>query len=215
MSWENDFMESWLTRLQSELDPADPRWGLSAPGGRDSAVLALLSLDPDPDLVITVRASGLQHHGGQLSFPGGGREPADLSPSDTALRETCEEVGIKQEDITIVGQMWMRDLPVSANRVIPIVGTWAGQACPTVRYPVEVESVVLWRVGELADPANRVMARHPRGGQGPAWMMGDLFLWGFTGGLVNALLNLGGWEREWDKTRVVDVPRRFLSDRRS
>ncbi|MDR0849118.1 MAG: CoA pyrophosphatase [Propionibacteriaceae bacterium] len=207
-------MESWLTRLQTALDPTDEQWGASARGGRDSAVLALLSLAPDPDVVVTVRASGLRHHGGQLSFPGGGREPGDASPTQTALREACEEVGLPPGEVSPLGQMHTRDLPVSSNRVIPIVGTWTGRTGLTAHDPAEVDSVVRWRMGELADPAHRVMARHPRGGQGPAWDMGELFLWGFTAKLMDVLLELGGWEREWDTSRVVDVPRRFLSDRR-
>ena len=36
-------------------------------------------------------------------------------------------------------------------------------------------------------------------------MVAGLLVWGFTGGLLSALLDLGGWARPWDTTRVLDL----------
>jgi hypothetical protein len=43
--------------------------------------------------------------------------------------------------------------------------------------------------------------RHPSGWVGPAFEVRDLLVWGFTAGLLDKLLALGGWERPWDTSR--------------
>jgi hypothetical protein len=57
----------------------------------------------------------------------------------------------------------------------------------------------------LADPANRVMVRGSTCWAFPAFVLPGMLVWGFTGGLVDALLAMGGWERPWDADRVHDV----------
>ena len=202
---------TWAGPLITRLDPLETVWTPPHEGERPSAVLALLSLTEDPDLVLTVRAAGLDHHPGQISLPGGGREPGDVSPSDTAVREANEEIGLRPLCVRTVGQLHTRDVLVSRNRVVPVVGLWSDVDPISVCDEEEVDTILRWSVSDLADPANRVTARHPRGNAGPAWQMGDLFLWGFTAAVVDALLRLGGWERPWDAERIVDVPPRFRS----
>lgn len=65
-------------------------------------------------------------------------------------------------------------------------------------------------VDELSDPANRLRVRHPSGYVGPAFKAGGMLVWGFTAGLLEAVLRLGGWEREWDRGRVEDLPDEVL-----
>ena len=204
-------MPVWADFLIGRLDPLETAWTPPHEGERPSAVLALLSSSEDPDLVLTLRAAGLEYHGGQISLPVGGREPEDDSPTDTALREAREEIGLLPSCVHPVGQLHTRDILVSQNRVVPVVGLWSGSDPIRVCDEVEVEQVFRWSVSDLADPANRVTARHPRGNMGPAWQIGDLFLWGFTANIVDVLLRLGGWERPWDVDRIVDVPPRFRS----
>jgi hypothetical protein len=61
-------------------------------------------------------------------------------------------------------------------------------------------------VAELVDPANRLSLRHPSGQHGPAFRAGGMLVWGFTAGLLDALLRAGGWERPWHRSRVEDLP---------
>jgi 8-oxo-dGTP pyrophosphatase MutT (NUDIX family) len=176
-----------------------------------AAVLALFTAEPDPRLVFTVRSGELLHHPGQISFPGGAAELVDHDPVDTALRETEEEVGLARGVPNILGVLDRTELTVTNFEVVPVVGWWPGDADSLkVVDPAEVASVQLWSVGQLTDPANRVTAMLPWGPAGPAWQFGDLFLWGFTAGLVDRLLKLGGWAQPWDTDRRVAVPKRFL-----
>jgi len=202
-------LPAWVAPLVGRLAPLDARW---APVGdeRPSAVVALLSLAQDPDLVLTLRASGLDYHSGQICLPGGGREPGDLSPADTALREAMEEIGLPPSSVRPVGQLRTRQIVASHNRVVPVVGLWSGTDPLSVSDKAEVETILRWPISDLADPDHRVTVRHPLGGMGPAWQIDDLFLWGFTAYVVDALIRLANWEHPWDTTNVVAIPPRFL-----
>ncbi|MDA7747257.1 CoA pyrophosphatase, partial [Psychromonas sp.] len=56
-------------------------------------------------VILTQRALHLKHHAGQISFPGGKVELTDDSLAHTALRETEEEIGIRQKEIQLVGNL--------------------------------------------------------------------------------------------------------------
>jgi 8-oxo-dGTP pyrophosphatase MutT (NUDIX family) len=74
------------------------------------------------NIVFTQRRNYKGVHGGQMSFPGGKREDADTDMVETALRETCEEVGVKREQIEIIGQLSELYIPPSNFMVYPSVG---------------------------------------------------------------------------------------------
>ncbi len=60
-------------------------------------------------------------------------------------------------------------------------------------------------LADLINPDNRVGVRYPAGrGVGPGFLVGGLFVWGFTAGLLSWLLDLAGLTRPWDETPVVD-----------
>lgn len=89
---------------------------------KEAGVLALLYPDQGTlQIVLTRRADTLRGHRGQISFPGGRRDPEDLSFKDTALRETCEELGIC-ENIETLGSLSTYYIPPSHFNVYPYVG---------------------------------------------------------------------------------------------
>ncbi len=67
-----------------------------SPDPTDAAVLLPLYGWPDdePGLVFTERRADLRRHAGEISFPGGRRDPGDADLSATALREAQEEIGL-------------------------------------------------------------------------------------------------------------------------
>ena len=73
-------------------------------------------------LFIERNASDRDHHGGQISFPGGKAEPLDGSMLNTALRETEEEVGIGREQVRVLGGLTELFIPVSNFQVHPFLG---------------------------------------------------------------------------------------------
>ncbi|MBN2466921.1 MAG: CoA pyrophosphatase [Deltaproteobacteria bacterium] len=88
-----------------------------------SAVLLLLyQREGEYCLIVTKRTTKVAIHKGQISFPGGVREPGDQSAEATALREASEEVGIEGGKVIILGLL--DDVPTGeSNYVItPVVG---------------------------------------------------------------------------------------------
>lgn len=102
-------------------------------------------------VLYTRRTESVETHRGQVSFPGG-RLEAGESPAAGALREAEEELGIRPEDVRVVGQMDSL-LTVTQYAVTPIVATlpWPYPFHP---HPVEVASVFRVPLSWLADPAN-------------------------------------------------------------
>jgi len=123
----------------------------------------------------------------------------------TPLREATEEVGLDRtatQVITTLPALW---LPPSGYVVVPVLSWWHTPHPVHVADPIEVAAVRRVPIAELADPAARVRVRHPSGWIGPAFQVGDMLVWGFTAGLVDRLLALGGWERPWDASRVREL----------
>jgi hypothetical protein len=50
------------------------------------------------------------------------------------------------------------------------------------------------------------MLRFPGGHSGPAFRIGSMLIWGFTGLITDRLLALGGWERPWDDSVIREMP---------
>ena len=75
----------------------------------------------DMTVILTRRTEHLAEHAGQISFPGGRREPADSGPVATALRETREEIGLSPERVEVVGCLAVHDT-ITGYSVTPVVG---------------------------------------------------------------------------------------------
>ena len=191
-----------LVRRSAGLTTADLGWiPAPAPGtGRPAAVLVLFGQDGgtgDPDVLLQLRADTLPSHPGQVCFPGGAVEDTDEGPVATALREATEEVGVQAGDVRPVAVMPALYLPPSDFVVTPVLAHWERPGPVSPVDPAETAAVARVPVPALADPANRVIVRGPSGYATPGFVAPGMLVWGFTGGLLDALLAMGGWERTW------------------
>ncbi|GMA86549.1 hypothetical protein GCM10025868_17990 [Angustibacter aerolatus] len=186
-------------------------------GGRESAVLVLVGQDDDgrPDVLLTERAADMRSHPGQVSFPGGSADPGDGGdPVATALREAHEETGLDPAGVEVLGVLPALFLPPSGFVVTPVLAWWRAPSAVRVVDPAECAAVVRVPVAELVDPANRSRTRHPSGYTGPVFEVRDLFVWGFTAGLLSQVLSLAGLDRPWDTSRFVPLPEHHVGARR-
>ncbi|MBF5032240.1 MULTISPECIES: CoA pyrophosphatase [unclassified Micromonospora] len=177
-------------------------------GGRESAVLVLLGEEPGagPDVLVLQRAATLRNHAGQPAFPGGAADPEDADARATALREANEEVGLDPGSVTVLAELPRLWIPVSDFVVTPVLAWWHDPHPVHPREPAEVAHVARLPVTELVDPDNRMRVRHPSGWIGPAFSARGMLVWGFTAGVIDRLLEMGGWSRPWPHSRVVDLP---------
>jgi len=93
-------------RRAHEHNPAALVLGTPPEGLRHAAVLVPVLDRPEGlRLLLTERAAHLKHHAGQISFPGGRVEPTDASPLATALREAEEEIGLRPNQVEVLGPL--------------------------------------------------------------------------------------------------------------
>jgi 8-oxo-dGTP pyrophosphatase MutT (NUDIX family) len=189
--------------------------GFDAPPGarpRAAAVLILFGEDAaGPHVLLLERSFDLRSHAGQVAFPGGALDPTDAGPVAAALREAHEETGLDPHGVHVLATLPALWLPPSNFTVTPVIGWWRTPSAVYAVDAAETASVHRVALSELLDPSNRATVRHPSGHLGPAFLLGDLVVWGFTAGLLSRLFRVAGWERPWDDTVVVDLPERLVA----
>ena len=200
--------EPLATRASAARRSDFTRWPTPPAGGRRSAVLILLGEQPEtgPDVLVLQRAATLRNHAGQPAFPGGGADPDDADLVATAMREATEEVGLDPASATLVATLPRLWIPVSGYIVTPVLAWWHAPHPVAPADPAEVAEVDRLPIAELVDPANRLRVRHPSGYVGAAFDVRGMLVWGFTAGVLDTLLELGGWAVAWDMDRVAELP---------
>lgn len=86
----------------------------------DAAVLLAITQEAQPKILLTSRSLTMRHHAGEVSLPGGCRESFDYSNVDIVLREVYEELGLKSEHISILGELPTQQ-SLSGLTVTPLV----------------------------------------------------------------------------------------------
>lgn len=204
-------LPAWLQPLADAVSAVRPEQLSSflppENGGRESAVLVLVGEDAHgPDVLLIERSHTMRSHAGQPAFPGGALDPVDDGPVAAALREAQEETGLRPEGVEVFATLPQLWLPPSGFVVTPVLGWWRQPSPVHAAVADEVAAVHRVPVDELTDPDNRMRVRHPSGFVGPAFDVRGLLVWGFTAGLLDRLLDLAGWARPWDTSRVEDLP---------
>jgi 8-oxo-dGTP pyrophosphatase MutT (NUDIX family) len=146
-------VEPRFQRLRERLR-AQPGRPLNLPGLelREAAVLVPLFLrEGRPHALFTRRPHTLRTHAGQISFPGGARDPTDPTPLHSALRESHEELGIPPERVEVLGML--DEIPtITQFRVAPFVGVIPGDLvyAPSAE---EIAEIIEAPLEVLADPS--------------------------------------------------------------
>ena len=117
-----------------------------------AVLIPLIVIKEEWHVVYTRRTEAVEHHKGQVSFPGGGCEVGESTPEQTALREAEEEIGLKPGDVQLLGKL-NEVLTITRYRVTPVVGVipWPFEIRTE---PAEVERVFTLPLAWLADTVN-------------------------------------------------------------
>jgi 8-oxo-dGTP pyrophosphatase MutT (NUDIX family) len=159
--------EEISARLREAIDAIGPSSDgyaeIEVPAGAKlkcaAVLLPLLWHEQEWHLLYTRRTNQVESHKGQVSFPGGACDEGEQTSDSTALREAQEELGIRPQDVRVLGRL-ANLLTISSYRVTPVVGVipWP--------YVFHVESAEVARVFTvplqwLANPSNRWEMRIP------------------------------------------------------
>jgi len=186
-------MDDFRDRVQQALTDYTPRH-VDDPTRSPAAVLILLyDCEGEPHVVFTERTNHVEHHKGQISFPGGACDDSDDCLETTALRETYEEIGVRPEDVRILGQL--DDMVTISNfRVTPYVGTISTeQEYNFVLNDHEVEQVVRVPLNFLMDEQNMELEVRQHQGREvlvPAFSYNGHRIWGATARMLHQFIEL-------------------------
>ena len=166
---------------------------LEAPDSRPAAVLLLLYHDRGEDRILfTRRTDTVEHHKGQISFPGGAVHDADADLGVTAVRETWEEVGVHPDDVELLGRL--DDVITTSNYLVaPFVGQLRRTPYEFVPSEIEVAEVLEPPLAHFLDDANLVMETRAVGGRVrllPAYYWQGHRIWGATARMLQEFLEL-------------------------
>jgi 8-oxo-dGTP pyrophosphatase MutT (NUDIX family) len=171
----------------------EPSWTLAKdPADQtQAAVLVPLFLPEEkapPSVVLTRRRADLRRHAGEISFPGGRRDPEDVDLRQTALREAEEEIGLAREHVELIGELPAISTFATNYLIHPFVGLIpAGQRWQVS--PREVDAVLELPLREIHE--SRTHADIERRGvtfEVDAYILDGNLIWGATFRILETLL---------------------------
>ena len=185
-------VEPSAEEIQNILAAHQPRTYVEYESLTPAAVLAPFYPTPEGlSLIFTKRTDHLDNHRGQISFPGGRRDPEDASSLGAALRETYEEIGVRPEHVQVWGRL-NQEITVTRYSIIPYVGV--------IPYPYEfilstdeVERLIIVPLNHLLDPQTCSVEWYPWEGshyKTYRYPYKDDVIWGATARMVHNLLTL-------------------------
>jgi 8-oxo-dGTP pyrophosphatase MutT (NUDIX family) len=160
---------------------------------RAAVLIALYERDATHHVILQVRSEIVEHHKGQISFPGGAEDPGDVDLLMTALRESEEEIGLHRDDVEVLGQL--DDIVTISNF---IVSPYVGRVTRPGPYPFapsgyEVAELLEVPLPHLHDPST--LNREPapwreRLVPPPSYSFGEHVIWGATARVLQQFLEL-------------------------
>lgn len=187
MKLKTSHLEPMLERLRRYSQSSTPAFGCA----QQAAVLMPIVCQPEPALLLTLRASGLSTHGGEVAFPGGRFDLTDLNLAATALRESYEEVGLLADDVQLIRPM----TPLVSRHGVQVT-PFVGLIPPDINYqPNEAEIAAVFNVPLkffCSDP-RQVTHRIDYLGQSwyiPCYQYGSYKIWGLTAMMIVELVNV-------------------------
>ena len=159
-----------------------------------AAVLALFypNQTQKTTLLLTQRASYKGTHSAQISFPGGKIEKSDTNLTETALRETYEEVGVSISSIQIIRELTDVYIPPSNFLATPFMGFAEQQ--PKFVLNHEVENIIEITIDDLLDDNNistiNLTTSYMKNIDVPCFKINNHIIWGATGMMLSEIKEL-------------------------
>ena len=179
-----------LDSIKQKLKQINP---IDSTDYKKAGVLILLLHENDKEdmrILFTKRSSNLSTHSGEVSFPGGKWEAQDESLFDTALRESYEEIGLKQNNMIKLGSL---NFLLSRHKVEvnPFVGYLETEQVFEGNY--EIDTIFTVPISFLTNPKNisyKEFNRKDLKVSIPSWVYNGNHIWGLTAMITADFLNI-------------------------
>ena len=164
----------------------------------DAAVLIAITNEENPKVLLTRRSVYLSNHAGEVSFPGGKRDPQDTSNIVVALREAYEETALNPFDVQLLG-----DLPMQKARNCMLVKPVVGLIPPEVELipqPAEIDRIFFASLSSLmnAPPIPYEVRYAHQSLYFPSMRVENEVVWGLTARMLVSLFQYGlDYQKEW------------------
>jgi 8-oxo-dGTP pyrophosphatase MutT (NUDIX family) len=180
---------SLAAALRGALLDCDEAVALDVHGRTDAAVLVPLFVHEDEvHAVFTKRRADLRRHAGEISFPGGRQDPGDADLRATALRETEEEIGLRPDDVELVGALTPTPTVATNYAVYPFVGLIEPGREWRIS-PREVDLVLEFSLSDLRAGFGRErLWRRGVPFRTDVYVVGEHLIWGATARMLGDLL---------------------------
>ena len=163
-----------------------------------AAVLIAITDEAEPKVLLTRRSVLLNNHAGEVSFPGGKRDPGDTSNIVVALREAYEETALNPFDVDLLG-----DLPMHRAKNGMLVKPVVGLIPPDVKLvaqPTEIDRIFFASLRQLiqAPPVPYEVRFAHQSLYFPSLRVENEVVWGLTARMLMSLFRYGlGHHKEW------------------
>ena len=184
---EKDFID----RIQDILSTRERRVIELPPFSRAAVLVPLFKKGEDCHLLFTKRSEEVKYHKGEISFPGGVADEEDSELISTALREAFEEIGLKENDVQVIGVL--DDIVTTTEFIVtPIVGLFP-YPYPFKISQVEIAELIEVPLSFLLSGDNLSQREIFRGDQNEIiyfYQYGTHTIWGATARILKQFLDL-------------------------
>ena len=163
-----------------------------------AAVLIAITNESNPKVLLTRRSLYLSNHAGEVSFPGGKRDPQDTSNIVVALREAYEETALNPFDVQLIG-----DLPMQKARngmlVKPVVGLIPPEV-NLIAQPSEIDRIFFASLKDMmyANPMPYEVRLAKQSIYFPSLRIENEIVWGLTARILISLFQYGlDYKKSW------------------
>ncbi|MBI1453065.1 CoA pyrophosphatase [Acinetobacter cumulans] len=163
-----------------------------------AAVLIAITNESSPKVLLTRRSAYLNNHAGEVSFPGGKRDPNDTSNIVVALREAQEETALNPFDVQLLGELPMQKAR-NGMLVKPVVGLIPPQV-ELIAQPTEIDRIFFASLQKLMDaPPIPYEVRYAHQSlYFPSMRVENEIVWGLTARMLVSLFQYGlNYQKEW------------------
>ncbi|KAF9283203.1 nudix (nucleoside diphosphate linked moiety X)-type motif 8 [Mortierella alpina] len=193
--YDQPFLDLVISRLSEQSDTSAYFKNCKDKALRQAGVFMPLCIHNGvPSVLFTIRASHMRNHRGEVSFPGGKRDPEDKTVLDTALREMEEEISISRDQVQVLGECAALPNKDGTMTVHPFVGIIKEpiEDIETILYNKdEVQKVFTVPFQDLVDPEKKSMVRFRNSEfMYPTWKIEQekVVIWGLTAFILDGVL---------------------------